>query len=222
MSGSRLSIGSITGVIRCEALPSTACYLCKGVSWSWWPISTRWKPPSIRNPVSVFLVARNPLANNSCFCPALIRASALLLLLNLLRTTMPRLYVQPTAAETTNAFCNFTKTKNCLAEGAITRQLSRRVAVGSSCMLCDVVGHLSCLVASHLLRSLAFAAGADLANYQLNNFEASWPIASTDGEVLRPPTPPSNANIASLASGPHSASAPMCPPLALSNTLSNY
>lgn len=51
--------------------------------------------------------------------PTCIRTSAIFLLL--LRTIMPQFYVQPTTANTTNAFYDFTKTKNCQAEGTITR-----------------------------------------------------------------------------------------------------
>ncbi|CBL46705.1 Hypothetical protein HDN1F_31220 [gamma proteobacterium HdN1] len=53
------------------------------------------------------------------------------------------------------------------------RKLSRRAAIGSSCMLCDVAGHQSGTMASHLLRPSCFFAGGHFANYRQNILGAS-------------------------------------------------
>ena len=68
--------------------------------------------------------------------PAHIRASALLLFCFLGQRCINT--VKPIFC-----FCDLAPTKNCQIEGTITRELSRREAIGSSCKLCDVAGHLS-------------------------------------------------------------------------------
>lgn len=120
--------------------------------------------------------------------------------------------------ELNQCFLQFHKSKKCQVGGIITRQLSRRVAIGSSCSLCGVADHQSRAVAPHFLRPSCFSAGGHFANYRPNIFGASWPIAPTTAHYpvahfcVRPYTTAKYEHCITLASGPHSSiRAPFCP-----------